>query len=78
MIYHELDNRDFFSVVNARLEREFKRARQLRVRKVRRWMLRRTWHQVRRGRIAWLCLCVWSLCAAQWLWMTIVVPVIER
>lgn len=77
MIYHEVNDMDFFRVMNCRLEREAKRARQLRVRRVRRWILRKAWREVRRGRIAWICLCVWTLCAAQWIWMMVVVPAIR-
>ena len=77
MIYHEVNDMDFFRVMNCRLERELKRARQLRVRRVRRWLLKRAWREVRRGRIAFICLSIWTLCAVQWLWITLVVPLIQ-
>lgn len=78
MSNYELPDQDFFRVMNCRLERAAKRARQLRVRKVRRWLILRAWREVRRGRIAFICLSIWTLCAVQWLWMRVVVPVIER
>ncbi len=60
-----LDGDDFFAGMNRMIEAERIRARRRRVRRVRRWLLRRAWREVRRGRVALACAAVWAAVAVK-------------
>ena len=70
--YHDYTvDRDFFSPLATRewqlatAQRQHRR----RVRKIRAWLWRRAWREVHGGRVCFIAVSIWALCAAQWLWM---------